>query len=118
MAGTARGAKQPSRPTPDDVIARARVHFACISVLGVFVGFVGMGILAMMLVPLAHVIAGTHTVFSFTLGVSVSATLALSTVLAGGYAVAQSRRVRWYKEQTRQLEKRLGYTPDGEPNNA
>jgi hypothetical protein len=117
LAGTARP-EPPGRPTPDEVIARARVHLALITVLGVFMGFVGLGTLALMIVPLAHAIAGTHTVFSFTLGVSVSATLAVSTILSGGFAVIQSRRVRWYREQTRALEKRLGYTPGGEVNSA
>lgn len=98
------------------MIARARVHLALITVLGIFVGFLGLGTLTLMTVPLAHALAGTHTVFAFTLSFSISATLAVSTAIASASAVIQSRRVRHYRERARELQKRLGYPASDEAN--
>lgn len=72
----------------------------------------------MMIVLLAHVIAGTHTSFIFSLSLSISASLAVSTAIASGVAVIQTQRVRRYRERTLALEKRSGYTPGGEADDA
>lgn len=109
MAKTRGGSRRTAANHPSDevLIARARVYLALVWVLGVFVAFVGLGVFALMAVPLAHAIAGKHTDFGMTVSVSFNAALTATTALAGGGLVLQSRRVRHYKGRTRQLEGRL-----------
>jgi hypothetical protein len=95
------------RPTPDEVIARARMIWAAICVVGIFVTCAGLGLFTIMAVPLAHAIAGKHTDFTLTLSISLSATLAATTALAGGGLAIQTRRVNRYKDRTLKLEQKL-----------
>jgi hypothetical protein len=97
-------------PPPEVVIARARVHFALICVFGILAVFVGLGAFALMLVPLAHAIAGRHTDFSFTFSLSVNVALAVTTALASGALVAQTKRASHHKQRASRLEAQLGYT--------
>jgi len=96
-----------NRPSDDVLIARARVYLTFAWALGIFVGLVGLGIFALMAVPLAHAIAGKHTDFGLTVSVSFNAALTATTALTGGGLILQSRRVSRYKSRTRQLEQRL-----------
>jgi hypothetical protein len=57
------------------VIARARVYYAIVVVAGIFVTLIGLGVLAVMSVPLARVIAGKHTDFTLAISFSFSALL-------------------------------------------
>lgn len=118
VAKAMRQSRRPSRPTSDEVIARAKVQYALIIVLGIFVGFLSFGTATLMMVPLARAIAGTHTEFAFSLSLSISATLAVSTAIAGGWGVIQARRAKRYRQRNLELEKRLGFTPSGEVNEA
>jgi hypothetical protein len=95
------------RPSDDVLIARARVHLAIVWIVGIFVGLVGLGVLSLMAVPLAHAIAGKHTDFGFTVSVSFNAALTASTVLTGGGLIIQSRRVSRYKSRNKTLEQSL-----------
>jgi hypothetical protein len=94
-------------PSDDVLIARARVYLTLAWSLGIFLGLVGLGVFALMAVPLAHAIAGKHTDFAMTVSVSFDAALTATTALAGGGLILQSRRVSRYKSRTRQLERRL-----------
>jgi membrane protein implicated in regulation of membrane protease activity len=96
-----------SNPSDEVLIARARVYLILAWALGTFVCLVGLGIFALMAVPLAHAIAGKHTDFGMTVSVSFNAALTATTALAGGGLLLQSRRVSRYKNRTRQLEQRL-----------
>jgi membrane protein implicated in regulation of membrane protease activity len=100
---------RPAPPSPEVVIARARVHSALICVFGILVVFVGLGVFALMLVPLAHAIAGRHTDFSFTFSLSVNVALAVSTALAGAGLAVQTRRASRHKQRAGRLEAQLGY---------
>jgi hypothetical protein len=102
-----RPAASPVRPTPEEVIARTRLYFAMIVIAGIFVCCVGVGVLALMTVPLAHVIAGKHTEFTFTFTLSLSVAFAASTAVTGGGWALQTRRVNRYKNRTKELETRL-----------
>jgi hypothetical protein len=95
------------RPTPDEVIAQSRLYFAIIVIAGIFVCFVGIGVLALMIVPLAHVIAGKHTEFTFTFTLSLSVAFAMSTAVAGGGWALQTSRAKRYKNRTKELETKL-----------
>jgi hypothetical protein len=76
---------------------------------GILVVFVGLGVFALMLVPLAHAIAGRHTDFSFTFSLSVNVALAVSTALAGAGLAVQTRRASRHKLRAGRLEAQLGY---------
>jgi hypothetical protein len=106
------------RPTPDEVIARARLYFAVIVIVGIFICCVGLGVFALMAVPLAHAIAGKHTDFSFTFSLSLSATLAVSTAVTSGGWILQSRRARRYKDRTKELEAKLEVLGKSQPERA
>jgi hypothetical protein len=106
------------RPTSEELIARARISFGMVVIAGIFVCCVGLGIFALMTVPLAHVIAGKHTDFTFTFTLSLSATLAVSTALAGGGLVVQTKRARRYKNRTKELETRLEDLSKNQPEDA
>ena len=95
------------RPSDEVLIARARVYLAFAWVLGVFVGLVGLGLLALMAAPLAHAIAGKHTDFAMTVSVSVNAALTATTALTGGGLIMQTRRASRHKKRSRQLEQQL-----------
>jgi hypothetical protein len=96
-----------SRTSDEVLIARARVNLALVWVLGIFTTLVGLGIFALLAVPLAHAIAGKHTDFGMTVSVSFNAALTATTALAGGGLLVQSRRARHYKIRTIELERRL-----------
>jgi hypothetical protein len=87
MVNSADGSAQTSQigssgePDIDTVATRARINLSLIWILGIFVTCVGLGLFDLMTVPLAHVIAGKHTDFSFTVSFSLSATLAATTVV-------------------------------------
>jgi hypothetical protein len=89
------------------LIARARVHYAITIVAGIFVACLGLGLLALMAVPLAHVIAGKHTDLSFTVSISFNAVLAATSALGGTGYVVQSKRARHHKTRARELETRI-----------
>lgn len=97
----------PERPSPELLIARARVHLAIVWAIGIFLGFVGLGLFALMAVPLAHAIAGKHTDFVASFSFSLNAALGVTTALVGGGLIIQTRRVSRYKSRTRKLEQRL-----------
>lgn len=103
-------------PSDEVLIVRARVYLTLAWAFGIFLGLVGLGVFALMAVPLAHAIAGKHTDFAMTVSVSFNAALTATTALAGGGLILQSRRVSRYKARTRQLEQRLeddGKAPSG-----
>ena len=95
------------RPSDDVLIARARVYLTLAWALGIFVCLVGMGVFALMAVPLAHAIAGKHTDFGMTVSVSFNAALTATTALTGGGLILQSRRASRYKSRTKKLEQQL-----------
>jgi hypothetical protein len=103
-----------SQPAEELLLMRARVHYAITVVVGVFVFFLGLGVLALLAVPLAHAIAGQHTQFEVSVSLSVGATLATSTALATGGLIIQSRRANRYKKRTMRLETTLGYRGDNQ----
>jgi hypothetical protein len=103
-----------ARPT-DVILARARVHYAITCVVGVLVAFIGLGIFALMLVPLAHAIAGKHTDFSFTFSLSVNAALAASTAVTSGALAVQTRRAAHHKRRAEDLQAKLGFVEEGLP---
>lgn len=109
MAKRRKGARRGTadRPSDEVLIARARVYLTAAWALGVFICLVGLGVFALMAVPLAHAIAGTRTDFGLSLSVSFNAALAATTALTGTGLAVQSTRVRRHKNRNRELEERL-----------
>lgn len=91
----------------DVIIARARVYYAITIIAGILVACIGIGLLMLMAVPLAHVIAGKHTDFSLTVSISVSAVLTATTALASTGLAVQTSRARHHKNRARELEARI-----------
>lgn len=92
----------------DDVLlARTRVHYAMTIVAGILVSCVGLGLLALMAVPLAHAIAGRHTDFTFSVSISLNAVLTATSALAGTGLAIQTRRVRHHRNRARELEEKV-----------
>lgn len=96
-----------TRISDEVVVARARVHYAITFVVGIPVACFGVGLLALMAVPLAHVIAGKHTDFSLTVSISFNAVLTVTTALAGVGLAIQTSRARHHRNRTRELEARI-----------
>jgi len=95
-------------PVSDEVLmARARLYWAVTVIVGIPVACVSFGLLMLFAVPLAHVIAGKHTNFSFSVSFSLNAVLTATTVVSGGGWAIQSRRVRHHKRRAHQLEERV-----------
>lgn len=101
------------RISDDVVIARARVHYAITIIVGIPVACLGIGLLALMAVPLAHVIAGKQTDFSLTVSISVNAVLAATTALSATGLAIQTGRTRHHKSRTRELEARIKKQEEG-----
>jgi hypothetical protein len=97
----------PARPTPEAVIARTHPYLAIIVIAGIFVCCVGVGVLALMAVPLANVIAGKHTEFTFTFTLSLSVVFAASTAVTGTGWFLQTRQANRYKSRTKELKAKL-----------
>jgi hypothetical protein len=93
--------------TDERVLARARLNYAIVIVVGIFVFFLGLGILTLMAVPLVHAIAGKHTDFSLTVSFSLTAVFTATTALSAGGAAIQTHRVKHHKNRARDLENRL-----------
>jgi hypothetical protein len=94
-------------PSDDLLLARQRVYLMIASSLPILAFLVGLGILTLMAVPLAHVIAGKHTDFGLHVSVSVNLVLTATTALGGvGYAV-EKREVRRQRDRARRLERRV-----------
>ena len=92
----------------DDVImARTRLHYAITVVAGIFVSCLGLGLFALLAVPLAHVIAGKHTDFTLSVSFSLNAILTATTALSGTGLAIQTRRSRHHKNRARELEKKV-----------
>jgi hypothetical protein len=89
------------------ILARAREHLVNMIVLGIPVACISLGLLTLMAVPLAHVIAGKHTDFTLTVSVSISAVLAVTTTISGAGFAIQSRNARHHKSRARELEKKI-----------
>jgi hypothetical protein len=89
------------------ILARTRLHYLFTIVAGIPVACGGLGLLALMAVPLAHVIAGRQTSLSFTISISVSAVLTATTVLTGTGLAIQTSRARHHKNRARELERRV-----------
>jgi hypothetical protein len=93
-------------------MARTRLYWAITVVAGIPVACVSFGVLMLLSVPLAHVVAGKHTDFSFSVSFSLNAVLAAtSTISAAGLAV-QTQRVRHHKGRARLLEDRAKVAND------
>jgi hypothetical protein len=91
----------------DALIARTRLYYAIIVIAGIPVACVGLGLLTLMAVPLAHVIAGKHTDFSLTVSISFNAVLTATTALAGTGLAIQTGRARHHRSRARELEARI-----------
>jgi hypothetical protein len=88
-------------------MARTRLYWAITVVIGIPVACVSFGLLLLFAVPLAHVIAGKHTDFSFSVSFSLNAVLTATTVVSGtGFAI-QARRARHHKGRAHELEQRV-----------
>lgn len=86
------------------ILARTRLHYLLTVVAGIPVACLGLGLLTLMAVPLAHVIAGKHTDLTLTVSVSVNAVLTATTVLTGTALAIQASRARHHKHRARELE--------------
>lgn len=95
------------RPSDEVLITQARVYLTFSWFLGVFICLIGLGLFALMAVPLAHAIAGKHTDFGMTVSVSFNAALTATTALTGSGLVVQSRRAARYKTRAKKLENQL-----------
>jgi hypothetical protein len=89
------------------VLERTRLNYAIVVIVGIFVFFLGLGLLSLMAVPLAHAIAGKHTDFSLTISFSLTAVFTATTAISTGCAVVQTRRVGHHKNRAKDLEGRL-----------
>jgi hypothetical protein len=103
------GSIEESTPVVADerVLQQTRLNYARVFIAGVFVFFVGLGLLSLMAVPLAHAIAGKHTDFSLTVSFSLTAVFTATTAISTGCAVVQTRRVGHHKNRAKDLENRL-----------
>jgi hypothetical protein len=97
----------PALPDSDAVIARARVHLAIVWVVGIFTTCIGVGVLALMAVPLAHALAGRHTDFSFTVSISANVALGAGVAVSLSGLAIQTSRARHHKQRARELESKL-----------
>jgi hypothetical protein len=97
----------PPPPSDEKLVERARLNYAIVFVVGVFVTFLGLGLLSLMAVPLAHTIAGKHTDFTLTVSFSLTAVFTVTTAISSGCAVVQTRRVGHHKTRAKDLESRL-----------
>ena len=95
------------RPSDEVLITQARIYLTISWFLGVFVCLIGLGIFALMAVPLAHAIAGKHTDFGMTVSVSFNAAVTGRAALTGTGLVVQSRRATRYKTRAKKLENQL-----------
>lgn len=95
-------------PASDEVLmARTRLYWAVTIVAGIPIACVSFGLLMLLAVPLAHVIAGKHTDVSFSVSFSLNAVLTATSVVSGtGFAV-QTRRARHHKSRARELEEKV-----------
>ena len=92
----------------DEVLmARTHLYRAILVVIAIPVTCASLGLLMVLAVPLAHVIAGKHTDFSFSVSFSLNAVLTATTALSGAGLAVQSRRVRHHKGRARQLEEKV-----------
>lgn len=95
-------------PVSDEVIlARTRLNMMITFILGIPVACLGVGLLAIMAVPLAHVIAGKHTDFTLTMSASFNAVLTVSTAVTGTGLAIQSKNARHHRNRARELEKKI-----------
>jgi hypothetical protein len=96
------------RPLSDEaLLARTRLYWAITVVIGIPVACVSLGLLMLFAVPLAHVIAGKHTDFSFTVSFSLNAVLTATSVVTGAGFAIQTSRARHHKTRARELEQRV-----------
>jgi hypothetical protein len=92
-------------PISDELlIERTRLHWALTIVVGIPISCISFGLLMLLAVPLAHVIAGRHTDVSFSVSFSLNAVLASTSVVSGAGFALQSRRARYHKDRARELE--------------
>lgn len=89
------------------VLERTRLNYAIVTIVGIFVFFLSLGLLSLMAVPLVHAIAGKHTDFTLTVSFSLTAVFTATTAISTGCAAIQTRRVGHHKNRAKDLESRL-----------
>jgi hypothetical protein len=94
-------------PSEEHLIARERIYQTLANGLSGFVLLVGLGVFALLAVPLAHAVAGKHTDFDMTVSFSFSVALAATTLLSSGGLVLQGQRLKHHKNRADWLERRL-----------
>jgi hypothetical protein len=101
-------AGRPKTPVSDErVLARTRLNYAIVFVVGIFVFFLGLGLLSLMAVPLARAIAGKHTDFGLTVSFSLTAVFTVTTAISAGAAAIQTKSARHHKNRAKELESHL-----------
>jgi len=89
------------------ILARYQLHRMIAIMIGIPVACVSLGLLTLMAVPLAHVIAGKHTDFTLTVSASFNAVLTVTTVIGGAGFAIQGKNARHHKNRARELERKI-----------
>ena len=85
--------------------ARAKqIKFEALKILAMFLG---TGLLFICAVPIAYVLRGTETVVNVNIALTLSATLALSTVGCYGWGTRQRKRAELLSRRNDSLSKRI-----------
>lgn len=100
-------------PRSDEVVlARTRLYYLLTIVISIPIACAGLGLFALMSVPLAHVLAGKHTDFTLTMSFSFNAVLTATTVLGGTALAIQTKRASRHKSRALELEKKVKQQDD------
>jgi hypothetical protein len=108
------GSGQSPRLSEDLLIERTRLYRTITLIVGIPVGCLSFGVVLLLAVPLAHAIAGRHTDFSFTVTLSFSAVMTLTSGVLGTGLAIQTGRVRHHKSRARELETKIKQQDESE----
>lgn len=104
-------------PSEERLMARERTYQTLANGLSGFVLLVGLGVFALLAVPLAHAVAGKHTDFDMNVSFSFSIALAATTLVSSGGLYLQGQRLKHYRNRTERLERRLRELSQNDPGN-